>query len=579
MVLGAERSSMIPALNAVNAKGVEDIFRLTDFARGMLPHHLWHSVMHELAHHWTFQTPVGAALNLLYVEQCRRLLKAVDEERSVDALLAHARRAIFVNDIALGCLEPMGEAIALFVEHDLAPSNQSIESIVLKWARILFTDVTELPERNPMEESDRRLRQFLLEARLSVKGVDRKANLLAHRFADTQAYLGGYLLLRATQRAKTQEDIRIAQSDALVMLVRELFFGDYALVDVLLDALDSQSDPYYLSGRITQTVVHRLRELLAGDLPAMLDQVLDPDGNRGAAPLSSGYPGRLEDGSSLERRWWSGLERLEAQVGASHSEDDDFSQLAALSFQHREIFVLYRSRFPCITRNGLVQADTTEPKEFPLITAANAGLPPDGAKARAMHEVIIYPFRGDVVSVYNLNGRLVDWFPLRVADGMRSGLVHRTVGSRTTAVQAQSQLLDTWTNLRALLKRDIEASAHLNAARKVANDFYRKNFLHLAMLLLGSGDEQKARRMLAEEDLVGAIGSADTVRQVAALSLLAEMYVGREDISTVLSAVGLQYGQRWDLASLERHLLVNERRLLGERIVSWLGDDLLVPWV
>ena len=77
------RLSMSPALNTVESGGLESILRLRDLAGNRLPHHLWHLVIHEFTHHWEFLGPVGTALNVLYVRQCEKVSRAIDEQNAV----------------------------------------------------------------------------------------------------------------------------------------------------------------------------------------------------------------------------------------------------------------------------------------------------------------------------------------------------------------------------------------------------------------------------------------------------------------------------------------------------------------
>ena len=602
------RLSMSPALNAVDASGLRDFLRTRDLTASRLPEHLWHPVVHEFTHHWEFFGPVGTALNILYLKQCQWVVEATRNEAPVEELLAHTRNALFVNNVVLACLKPIAEGLAIFAEHDLEPSSAPVESTVLHWSRILFTKQSGLAgasEREAERQLDERMKLFLRSARLSVQGVDRKADLLAERFDEAAArldtendawecYLGGYLYLRSLQRAKLVQDSRLFSGCLLIMLVKTLLFNDYALVDVLLESLDGSHRHTDVASRITNVIAHRLRELLAGDISAMLDEItrraLDGSAADLAMPLPSGMPTPVfEDGTNLADRWRRGVARLAEETSALTSGSGTGAEMARLILHQREVFVLFRSEYACVTRNGflLPENERGEYQEFPLVTADSVGLA-DGARADAVFEVVIFPARGRLVAIHYVDDKLVSRMPLRVVGGSDAdAAVDQVISNRAAAIAEQRKLAATWAGLGELVERTLGGRALRDAAQTVGRGFYQSNILRIGLAMFLSGYDHRAadmagvvrdvdalRARLSFLDIVG----PGRLRKAAAVTLVAPFAIGRKDTDTLLRAVGEQYELDWDLDAVEAEMLRSDARVLGRGVFDWLGD-LLLPWV
>jgi hypothetical protein len=600
---------MSPALNAVDASGLREFLRTRDLTASRLPEHLWHPVVHEFTHHWQFFGPVGHALNVLYLKHCQQVVEAAVNEAPVEQLLALTRNALFVNNVVLACLKPIAEGLALFAEHDLEPSSEQVESSVLSWSRILFTDQSGLSgtsQDETMRQLDERMERFMRSVRLSVGGVDRKADLLAERFDEAattldaendawECYLGGYLYMKALQRAKLRADSRLFSGCLLMMLVETLIFNDYALVDVLLDSLDSKYSHTDVASRITNVINHRLRELLAGDLSAMLDEItaraLGESTAGPAVPLPSGrLAPDLEDGTNLADRWHQGVARLAAETLALTSGSGANAEMARLVLQQREVFVLFRSEYKCVTRNGfLVPANERgEYQEFPLVSADEVSLAPDGASADAVFEVVVLPARWQLVAIHYVNDQFVSSMPLRVMRGLAEDAeVEDVISNRAAAVAEQRRLASTWANLGELVERTLDGVALRDAAQMVGRDFYQSNILRiaLAMFLSGSGEGSKdmtdvlqdvdaLRNRISFLDIAG----PERLRKAATATLIAPFAVGREDVNTLLEAVGEQYEVDWRLDEVEADLLGPDASVLGRGVFDWRGE-LLLPWI
>lgn len=604
------RLSMSPALNAVDASGLRDFLRTRDLTESRLPEHLWHPVVHEFAHHWEFFGPVGTALNVLYLKQCQQVLQATLNDEPVEYLLAQTRNALFVNNVVLACLKPIAEGLALFAEHDLEPSTVPVESTVLSWARILFTKQSGLagaPEEEVARQLDKRMKLFLASARLDVIGVDRKADLLAERFDEAateldmendawECYLGGYLYLRSFQRAKIVSESRLFSGCVLILLIKTLVFDDYALADVLLESLDSGYSHTDVASRITNVIAHRLRELLGGDVSAMIDEViaraLGESASDSTVPLPSGVPDEvLEDGTNLADRWRRGVARLDAETSALTSGETADADVASLVLRQREVFVLFRSEYPCITRNGFLvpKNEAGEYQEFPLVSAERVGLEPDGASADAVFEVVIFPARWQLVAIHYVNDELVDMWPLRVVgDGSNAdAAIAEVVANRAEAVAEQRKLASTWAALGELVERTLDGVALRDAAQMVGRNFYQSNILRigLAMFLGGSSE--------VEDDTEDVLGRVDALRErmsfldivgpgrlrkAAAATLAAPFAIGRGQVATLLRDMGEQYDMDWNLDALEAEMLGPDTSVLGRGVFDWLGD-LLLPWI
>lgn len=603
------RLSMSPALNAVDASGLREFLRTRDLTESRLPEHLWHPVVHEFTHHWEFFGPVGTALNVLYLKQCQQVVDATRSDEPVESLLSRTRNALFVNNVVLACLKPIAEGLALFAEHDLEPSTVPVESSVLSWARILFTKqsgLAGLTEDEIIRQADNRMKRFLESARLSVIGVDRKADLLAERFDEAatdldmendawECYLGGYLYLRSFQRAMIVSESRLFSGCVLIMLIETLMFNDYALVDVLLESLDSGYSHTDVASRITNVIAHRLRELLGGDVSAMVDEViaraLGESASDSTVPLPSGVPPAvLEDGTNLAGRWRSGVARLAAEVSALTFGDSAEADTAHLILQQREVFVLFRSEYACITSNGILvpKNERGEYQEFPLVSAERVGLEPDGASADAVFEVVVFPARGQLVAIHYVNDQLVDKWPLRVFGGSNEdAAIEQVVANRAAAVAEQRNLASTWAALGELAERTLDGVALRDAAQIVGRDFYQTNIVRtgLAMFLSGSSEARSdmaevmrrvdaLRERMSFLDIVG----PGRLRKATAATLAAPFAIGRAEVATLLRDVGEQYHMDWNLDAVETEMLGPEASVLGRGVFDWLGD-LLLPWI
>lgn len=603
------RLSISPALNAVDAAGLREFLRTRNLTERKLPEHLWHSVVHEFTHHWEFFGPVGTALNILYLRQCQRIIEATNEDRPVEELLEYTQNALFVNDVVLACLKPIAEGIALFAEHDLTPSSAPVESTVLQWSRILFTDSTGLkgmPEQEIVRLLDERMMSFLGAVRLSVQAVDRKADLLAEAFdevgqddtpeEDWECYLGGYLYIKSLQRAKIAADSRALSGCLLILLLQSLIFYDYALVNVLLEALDPGQDHIEIASRITGVISYRLRELLIGDLSAMLDEVTkrglgtSESSSLQPLPLPSGVQSyTLDDGTTVSARWTRGIRRLSHETSMILNGSEYMAEMGRLCLSQREVFVLFRSDFDCATRNGFVVAVTDDPIEYPVVTAELVGLEEDGASARGRFEILIFPGRGQLVAIHYIDDKLVRYSTLRNVGGIAEDPdVKRAVEMRADAIKAQQNLASTWRNLGELTGRTVDGLTLKIAATEIARDFYQSNILRigLGMLIQGSSPEAiDTPEAIRQADAVRVMGSfldivgPGNLRKLAALSLIPPFSASRSDVKELFRAMGEEYDMDWDLDSFESTMFQSEANVLARGVLDWLADTLLLPWI
>jgi len=380
------------------------------------------------------------------------------------------------------------------------------------------------------------------------------------------------------------EDVRLDSGCLLMMLVKRLVFDDYALVDVLLDSLDEE-DVYEIGSRVTHVVVHRLRELLSGDLVAMLDALVEDSlsGWPPLSPLPSGKSHRFDDGSTTEERWRHGVARLETEVDSLLARDDYFSRLGRSCLRQREVFSLIRVGYRAVTQGGVViPSDLPLGVDLPLVTARQVGAELDGGVVDSLFELLALPARGQVAAVHHANGRLISVLPLKGIGGDDSDALATIAADRQAGLDAQERLTMTWRNLDELLERSVNGWALKSAASQLARNFYRDNILRIAMAMtIGGGTDMKeilrqVDSVLAEDSLIDVIGPVD-LRKYAALSLVASSAPNRDGVDTLLGLVGEQYGLVWGLGDFEAPTRSALAATFRSKVLNWIGPDLLLP--
>lgn len=209
----------------------------TDFGlliQGQYPLRFLSDFIHELTHHWCFQSPVGMALAMLRLETFRDALTALNQDANNEDVSIALLHKIIRYDATTAILRPISEGLALFAEFDIRPGSGSLKSQPMQWI-----DVFALHNReNPGSESS--VLHTLFNARLNFTTVKRKANLLVRSLgAPDRGYLSGYLFVKMLWLHCMEQCDSFVDLDLFLCYVRSYFFEDLGLVDRILAPPDS----------------------------------------------------------------------------------------------------------------------------------------------------------------------------------------------------------------------------------------------------------------------------------------------------------------------------------------------------
>ncbi len=220
--------------------------------------------IHEMTHHWCFDTPVGWTIALLQMRAARR---AVAVARETDAsAFALGAAAVFADvarvNVLLEVLRPLAEGLALFAEHDLVPGDAPLISRPALFTAAFFGGVVggpEFLERAPA---------ILGASRHTVANVRRKADLLVQPLASKDVYLAGYLAMKSLHLSLFQKDRRYFDSDFFAHAVKAYLYDDWDLVYLVLGVDEA---PEELGKTIAVYCGERLRDLPQLEHERLLD--------------------------------------------------------------------------------------------------------------------------------------------------------------------------------------------------------------------------------------------------------------------------------------------------------------------
>ncbi len=242
-------------------KHLEALWRFEKIPISLLP-----TFMHEMTHHWCFNSPVGYTLAYLQLRARRKAISIVNisstelSEKDLHVLLLlhqsivgieNESRKLFIEqevtedvlryETTLAVLRPIAEGIALFAEFDVVSRSSSVRSTVLNRVFSFFALDGKVGSNYPLLHSplstDLALSELLLEMRLSDYSLKRKESLLVRPLSTKDGgYLLGYLTVKRLWRFTMSKcDHIINNPDLFMMFLRSFFYDDYGLVAILLD--------------------------------------------------------------------------------------------------------------------------------------------------------------------------------------------------------------------------------------------------------------------------------------------------------------------------------------------------------
>lgn len=267
----ADNSWVELATNISHLPGFDLSRHLGAFLKNELPPELVSPLLHEMTHHWCFESPVGAALSLVRFRLLGGCMQEVDgsiSETDADRLWMDFSR----YHVTLEALRPIIEGLALFMEYDARTEGAYSYSIPLLDVQLLCAGhvASMVSQRKdvPHEELGAQfaplMRAFLQHCRFTY-GVERKADLLASPAAPRDPhghYLIGYLTTKTLwMRLRLRSDL-MDNSDAFASYLRSYFFYDWGLVSAILEDAPGE---IALATRVGQYLQRRLYELANGD--------------------------------------------------------------------------------------------------------------------------------------------------------------------------------------------------------------------------------------------------------------------------------------------------------------------------
>lgn len=225
-------------------------------------------LIHEMTHHWCFNSPVGMALSIVKNRLQENIYRSASSNFGdetfdlIDDLIRYYT--------TIDYLKPFSEGLALFAEFDAQPNGEFMYSPPLKHYFGLRTVGYEEHIRALMKERKGLLQPSDLaswtsnrfrELRHSELGVARKTDLLCSP-VDVQCspYLSGYLSVKNLYSMNRTVDG--VNADNFLSYCRTYIFSDFGLIKAILDV----GHEWNLQNRITSYITQRLFTLYDANL-------------------------------------------------------------------------------------------------------------------------------------------------------------------------------------------------------------------------------------------------------------------------------------------------------------------------
>jgi hypothetical protein len=316
-----ERSSIDLLSNKTILRGLSDPKEIALMTLGLYPSHALPQFIHEVTHHWCFNSPVGLAVALLQLEVAAMM---VSGEMKTDAARKRARDCILRATVVTAMLRPIAEGMALFAEFDaMVTSHGELVSSPLSLVAALFRG----PRFQAINAGDTAkadatniLASPLYTLRTSPQTIDRKTNLLCLPFSiDDDAYLLGYLMVKSLWISGFTRYWRLFDCDLFQILLRSFIFADSTLVRMLLNDAPIED---------TSLAVKKLATYIERRLYAFMNCPVESYAVGLEEQNKSVKLGQLDDMLKLERVPW---EKKSLQKLAANSISSGFKRLEKFS--------------------------------------------------------------------------------------------------------------------------------------------------------------------------------------------------------------------------------------------------------
>ena len=252
------------------------------------------SFIHEMTHHWCFDSPLGNVLSILKSRITYGLaaLQSGEEFEEFDLIDDIVR-----YQASTELLRPFVEGLALFAEHDARAEGAAIYSrpilqlFKMSGATIDFDNYLGLPGIITPNIMSKMLRESVDRMRLSNSGVERKADLLCSSIdAGESPYLAGYLSLKGVWIRQKELRGKVINSDQFLSYMRCYVFYDYGLIKAIL----SDKHEFNIVTEISAYLHSRILALNEVDLePSMRDWDRAANSEFGGTLMSLSSDGRV----------------------------------------------------------------------------------------------------------------------------------------------------------------------------------------------------------------------------------------------------------------------------------------------
>ncbi len=219
--------------------------------------------LHEVTHHWTFDSSVGGAIAMLVLQAKRH---AFATRCATYEQLYYVFDCLMRATVASTILRPLTEGLALFAEYDAVLKKSPQISTALLAAMYCFG----LPGRVDDDELFP-WRATLQLMRRSPEFCARKASVLQRRFSCEDGYLPGYMAVKSLWTTAVQRSNRFSDTDLYLSFLRRFFFEDPRFVSAILDPGVKEGQA---AAQIVDYFIQRSSEFLTMNVSRALDEWL-----------------------------------------------------------------------------------------------------------------------------------------------------------------------------------------------------------------------------------------------------------------------------------------------------------------
>jgi hypothetical protein len=251
--------------------------------------------IHEVTHHWSFDSLVGGTIALLELN-AKRHAAATECKTWRDQY--HVFDCLLRATVASAILRPLSEGLALFAEYDAVPKESPQLSTTLLASIYCFG--------LPTHVGDDKLFPWKATLQLTRRTPNfcaRKASVLKRPFSCQDAYLPGYLAVKNFWTGAVRVSPRFADTDLFLSFVRRFFYEDPRFASVILDPTVKETRA---AANIVNYFFQRTNEFLSADTNSALDEWLAsfkmPRGERSFSMMGAGIGARADDFELANKR-------------------------------------------------------------------------------------------------------------------------------------------------------------------------------------------------------------------------------------------------------------------------------------